>query len=1615
MNRVHLYRDFLWQGSVALMGVLVGMGQSLAQVIPDNTLPTPTQVNLDPSNPNLLHITAGTQPTGSSDLFHSFSRFSLGAGQTALFENSLTIANIFARITGGEASSIDGTIAANSFANLFLLNPNGILFGPNARLNLGGSFLATTADSLQFQQGFFSATQPNTPPLLTVNIPVGLQMGVNPGSIQVQGQGHALTAPSPLFQAFDRGIPPSVLQVNSGQSLVLLGGDIVADGGVLMAEQGNIELGSVKGDLVNLTLNPPGLGLGLSYDNVRQFGDIALMHQSLADVSAPSFFLGGLRAGSIQVQGKQINLQDGSLLLAQNEGLLTSGAITVKAQDTLNIVGTDPRSGGLVRTGIVNNARGLGNGGDVNVSTGELFVAGGGAITSSTFGLGNSGNVNINANAILLDGVSPLNPVTNSVIASITFFSGNAGQVKLSTQQLTLIDEAAISSITLGSGHGGNIEVNARDSISVSGAEETAIFPGGIVASTVNRGDAGDITLNTAHLDLDNGGFISSLTSASGKGGIITLNAEKITANNRSLINSNSTFLEFSQQQLLNAFSAPTGDAGDIVINARSLDLQNGSSIGTLTTASGTAGNISLNVDTVNVQGSSFIASNAVIPEPVFQQQFGIVAPTGQSGSIEIQGNRLTLDDRAFITVSNEGTNRAGMIRIDVNAMTLDRQSFITAATASGEGGNIRLQTDQNLVLRRGSQITTSAGGTGNGGDIDLTTQFLIAPPGENSDIIANAFAGNGGNIQISATGILGTAFRETLTQASDIVASSEFGTSGTVTLTRPEVDVSSGLAELPSQLTDPSSQISDRCAAVQGNSFTATGSGGLPENPIALIRGQTLWQDAETPPLQEATGWTIDATGQVTLAAQLPGRSPPPLNSSALDRGQTLNQQGHQLFNQGQTTAALEAWQQAEQAYQQAGDQTGQWGSRLNQAQALQGLGRYRRSLSLLQALITDLQHQPDSLLKAKALRSFGVALQTNSDSLEAKAVLEQSWSVSDRLKAPAETAATLLSIGNIAWDLQQPEDAIAYYTKAAQLSSDPLLQTQAQLNQLTVLLATQKQEPALALIPAIQATLAKLPLSQAAVYARLNLADRLTTMLQGEQQQNRQLETLTANLSTTALQQAQTMDDRRAESYALQQLGNFYLKHQQWQQALMLTQQSLQLAQALETADITALAAQQLGFILKHQGDLPQAIAAYEIAFDALQNLRRDLVAINPHVQFSLRQSVEPTYRELVSLLLQNSDSLGKARDVLEALQLSELDNFFGDACLNTKPVKIDEIDTHAAVIYPIILDDRLEVILSLPHQPSRHYTTPLPKAQVEQAIFQFMRYLNPAFFQEDRFKSAEQLYDWLIRPAEADLRQHDIQTLVFVLDGYLKNVPMAALYDGQHYLIENYGVAVSPGLQLFPEGSQHQNQGLLAAAITEAHKGFTALPGAAREVAEITTGEKNTGKKSLVLINQQFTRAAFQKALEQTAFPIVHLATHGQFSANPEDTFLLAWDDRINVRDLNQLFERHKLGLENPIELLVLSACQTATGDDRAALGLAGFALRSGARSTIASLWAADDQATADLMSEFYRQLSDRPGITKAEALRQAQLSIIHKNAFYAANPYFWGAFVLIGNWL
>jgi len=425
-----------------------------------------------------------------------------------------------------------------------------------------------------------------------------------------------------------------------------------------------------------------------------------------------------------------------------------------------------------------------------------------------------------------------------------------------------------------------------------------------------------------------------------------------------------------------------------------------------------------------------------------------------------------------------------------------------------------------------------------------------------------------------------------------------------------------------------------------------------------------------------------------------------------------------------------------------------------------------------------------------------------------------------------------------------------------------------------------------------------------------------------------------------------------------------------------------------------------------------------AYRDALTTLEPVRDLIGRKYSGESSSFRKVIGPFFFQYADLLLQRADQprdaesaqydLEAARQAIERFKTAELEDHFGDNCvadLLAKSTGLDQIEKNTAILYPILLDDRIELLISFPDGIQR-FTVAVSKHDLESEVHRFRTLLEKRTTRQ-YLRPARKLYEWLIEPAREALTARDIQTLVLVPDGVLRTVPLSALNDGKHYLVEQYALAYTPGLLLTdPQPLAQRNLSILLSGLTESVQGFPALPYVREELESIRSRHKST-----VLLNQDYLVSAVENSLVEQPWSVVHIASHAIFSGNTDDTFILAWDDKISLDRLEGLIGIARFR-DQPIELLTLSACQTATGDDRAALGLAGIAVKAGARSAVASLWSVSDPATTVLMAALYDGLDD-PAMNKAQALRAAQLKLLRESRY--RHPAYWSPFLLIGNWL
>ena len=781
------------------------------------------------------------------------------------------------------------------------------------------------------------------------------------------------------------------------------------------------------------------------------------------------------------------------------------------------------------------------------------------------------------------------------------------------------------------------------------------------------------------------------------------------------------------------------------------------------------------------------------------------------------------------------------------------------------------------------------------------------------------------------------------------------------------------------------------------------------------------------------------DKLAKKTISSSLTLLKQAPKNSSSDGvQAQILNRLGRWQIARGQEKKSLETFKQAELFYTQSGDLQGQSISQINQAQALQSLGFSSRATKILGKLEKQLDKQTAPAIQLSTLNALGNSYRQQGNLSRATELLTESLTLAQSFNFNSESSKILLTLGNIkltqasqAENLNNQEmlvdsqnQALEYYQQAGEGAIFPLDKVQAQLNQLSLLIQINQLTAANKLLLPITNNLEQLPTSRASIYARIYFTGSLLKMPEVTEKK-REISQILQNTITDARKIA----DKRGESSALGAMGKFYETISQTEKAKQYTLAAIAITQSIYSPDLDYQWQWQLGRLLTQENKDKQALNAYAQSIENLKSLRFDIASTNPELQFSFRDSVEPVYRQYISLLLRSSQpsqtNLQKSIAVIENLKVAELDNLFRNICVKAESLDINQFDQNTAVIYPLLLPERLELILKLPNQEQLyHFSQPdISESEIDQATAQLQKSLKKRSISPSQLKQEEaQFYNWLIKPFAPQLETNlsreasQIKNLVFVLDGALRNLPMSALYDGQNYLINRYGVAISPGVKLVePKNLKRDKLKVLLAGTVNSPifkaQALAPLDNVAVELAGIAENIKNTKR----LEGQDFLQANIQEQINDDSYNIVHIATHGKFSSNSQETYILDWSEEIGLADLDRLLQAENFERAKVIDLLVLSACETATGDRQAALGLAGVAVRSGASSTLASLWQVNDASTAQFMIEFYRQLNNSP-LSKAEALRNTQLKFLAKSDIESDynRPYHWASFTLIGDW-
>ena len=729
----------------------------------------------------------------------------------------------------------------------------------------------------------------------------------------------------------------------------------------------------------------------------------------------------------------------------------------------------------------------------------------------------------------------------------------------------------------------------------------------------------------------------------------------------------------------------------------------------------------------------------------------------------------------------------------------------------------------------------------------------------------------------------------------------------------------------------------------------------------------------------------------------------------------------GLELFQRGDFEQSALSWTEAAQLYERSGEIRRQSEALVYLSQANQALGRYKEAGKNLDVALSLAEKAGDRTQVASVLGALGNLYIATGPEDAALKNLTEGLRIAKELNNQDLSATILNNLGNLLTAQKKYPEAIAAYNESAALAksrNNRVLAGKALINAATASMQNKQYKEAKALLDNALDEIRALEPShdKASGLITIGLAyDDLRSRLPDLKDS---LLLLAHQTFTEAGTISDSIGDRRTSSYAWGYLGKLYEDERRYDEALQLTRRATFAAQQINAPESLYRWEWQTGRLLTKQGNIDDAIGAYRRAVRSLQSIRPELSASYGAPQTSFRETMGPLYFELVDLLLQRGQSLRdpnqvapyliEARDTVELFKAAELRDYFRDDCVDTalsKVTKLDVVAKTTVIIYPILLPDRTELLIGLP-TGLKQVSVPVGMETITQEVREFRRKLEKRTTRE-YLPHAQKLYDWLIRPIEPDLAAFSIDTLIFVPDGALRTIPMAALHDGKQFLIAKYALGITPSMNLTdPRPIKREGMKVLAVGVTEAVQGFPALPNVSAELQELHTllGSKN-------LVDREFLTANFEKELKEEQFSIVHVASHGEFGNDVDNTFLLTFDDKVSLDRLNQMIGVFRFR-DDPLELLTLSACDTAAGDDRAALGLAGVAIKAGARSALATLWSINDEAAVDLVIDFYRELKDS-SISRAVALQRAQLKLINNPRY--EHPGFWSPFLMINNWL
>jgi filamentous hemagglutinin family protein len=1466
----------------------------------------------------LIHQQYGT--TQGQNLFHNFHQFNIYSNESVRFKGENSIQNVICRISGNEYSWINGDIYMDiQKANLFLLNPNGFIFGPNSSIHMNGAFHTSSADYIRMDDGHLIYSTVTNDDILS--------------------------CASPKSFGFLKQTNSSIEFINtqlSNSSISIVGGDVLLQNSKIKAAEGDIFLASLDGK-GEISINGEN-----RYMDIVQKGEIKLKDNSTIDVS-------GQQSGNIVIYSKDLLLTNMSGIEANNKGK-GGGEIYLKSN---NIYLSDQSC--------IKSESILLPGANHSLLSDEQNVKG--------------GNVTIHASdsLILLD--SDIKSLSVSFIDHSNHIV-DAGDVTIQTRQM-VFKNSSISSGSIDGGKSGNISIIA---------DESFLFEGYLSyvrnsLDSVHGSDAGNINIQSSNIIFADGAGINTHVHGGGEGGDVALLASNsiqfygIENGHSSRISSTT----FNEKEL-------SGWAGDVFIHSPFVSFQDGAGITASSYGTGNGGKVQI------------IAS-----------EFECI------GANLLEGYRSGINSASNSSDMNAGN--AGQVNITTNSLNIADGAAINTEAQHAGGGAIQIDCNHSITLLNSEISTSVKDGQDKSGDISIQSSFVIL---NHSTIKANAYEGDGGAI------FIGT---EHYIKSSDsiIVASSKRGNDGIITIEAPDLDFTGDLTALSENLLHADAWLRTPCHMRSS------------ENDSHLF--------------------TLSRDGIPTLFDDLLAGYPFIFEKKELDQiascaiKKTLIH-GELLYEKGDFSEAIVAFNKELDSINTKNIPLNTYVKRLVYlSSSFQAIGHFQKALSIIE---NGLQHTE------KYNHLFGKAV-LNCCLSDIYLLLNQSEKARQLSKKAQRHARNSGNVflnayienhkGNLLVIDEDHDGAISAYQKSLerikQLSQSrkskqkyQFFQSRVLMNYSRVLWMDYSSTGIGSLLPVFSSvqkafnTITTLPESyeKAALLISTGiLANKIKKYCQQEKVQNEvcQSPDLTKHLDIIyqqscyqALHVSDSMKNNQIKSAANGFLGEFYLKQNNYSEALLYTKKALfysyqdylpewqyvwlwqlgKLYKAIGKLDLfidMLTSAQQ---ILKPECKSPHAICCPGIVHEFFNGFRLKIDIVS--------QRIKPLYQELSEFYLKQSKKMhSKASEQellmqvienMENLKIVEMQNYFKDECIekNMNTVSFKKLDHHCAILYPVEMSDNLIILLIAPDE-IKPFAIDVPYNHFQTWATRFVERVQDTRRTQQYLLYAYDLYDWLIRPVENELEKHHIQTLFIAPDGIMRAIPFAALKDrnSDQFLIEKYSLAIIPSLKMIhSRHSVPSTTKILLAGLSVTRHGFPPLFNVTDEIDHIGHSSDKTK-----LLNKDFTTQNLRLACKKEEYHIIHISTHAIIGDTCEDTYLLAYNKKIFINEFTDIIRLNKYH-ETPLDIITLSACETAIGDQKAALGLAGLAVKSGARSALASLWSIDDHSSVSFVTEFYHQLLSEKQ-SKVKSLQIAQQKLIDHSDLHYRHPAHWAPFILV----